>query len=432
LENQKIVLKVENLSKLYRLGEVGTGSLSDDFKRFWARIRGKEDPFKLVGQTNDRTQKSDADYVWALKDVNFEIKQGEVVGIIGKNGAGKSTLLKLISQITAPTTGTIKSKGRIASLLEVGTGMHPDMTARENIYMNGAILGMRKKEIDAKFDEIVDFAGCAMYIDTPIKRFSSGMKVRLGFAVAAFLEPEILIVDEVLAVGDAEFQQKAIGKMKEVSAGGGRTVIFVSHNMASIMELCDRCILMGQGTVQADGMVNEIIPLYLNEFKAEKTSDDLTIIQNRNGNGKIKFESIKLYNEEGEKIDYALSGQNISFKIRLKINSKLDYPRVHLSMKFVNEHDQSLFHLSNSILEGKEYFVDDNQEYIDVEFIIKKIPLNAGIYKFHLFCSDLKYVLDEINFAGELKVEDGNFYPSGKLPNRNLSPILVDAKVIFN
>lgn len=425
--NKPVVLSIENISKLYRLGQVGAESLSDDIKRIWAKIRGKEDPFKMVGQTNDRTQKADIDYVWALKDINFEIKQGEIVGIIGKNGAGKSTLLKLISQITSPTTGSIKSKGRIASLLEVGTGMHPDMTARENIYMNGAILGMRKKEIDAKFDEIVEFAGCALYIDTPIKRFSSGMKVRLGFAVAAFLEPEILIVDEVLAVGDAEFQQKAIGKMKEVSEGGGRTVLFVSHNMASIMELCDRCILMGQGTVQADGKVNEIIPLYLNEFKAEKISKDLSIIQNRSGNGKVKFQKIELLNQDNQEVEYALSGQNIQYKIELAYNEKLDYPRLHISMKFVNEHDQSLFHLSNSVLQGKEYIISEDQDKITVLFSIHKLPLNAGNYKFHLFCSDLKYVLDEINFAGELIVEEGNFYSSGKLPKNNVSPFLVDA-----
>lgn len=246
---KNIAIKVENLSKQYRLGEIGTGTLSHDLNRFFAKIRGKEDPYSIIGQTNDRTATAESDYVWALKDINFEVQQGEVLGIIGNNGAGKSTLLKLISQITSPTTGSIKANGRIASLLEVGTGMHPEMTARENIFLNGAILGMTKKEIKAKFDEIIDFAGCQLYVDTPLKRFSSGMRVRLGFAVAAFLEPEILIVDEVLAVGDAEFQKKAIGKMKDISAGGGRTVLFVSHNMASVKSLCTRAILLENGTV---------------------------------------------------------------------------------------------------------------------------------------------------------------------------------------
>ena len=257
------ILKVENLSKLYRLGEVGTGTISHDLNRWWARVRGKEDPYAIVGQTNDRSQKAESDYVWALKDINFEVEQGEILGIIGRNGAGKSTLLKILSQITSPTTGEIKTRGRIASLLEVGTGMNPEMTARENIYLNGAILGMTKKEITAKFNEIIDFSGCTMYVDTPLKRFSSGMRVRLGFAVAAFLEPEILIVDEVLAVGDAEFQKKAIGKMKDISSGGGRTVLFVSHNMEAVKSLCKRVILLNKGMIEADGEPTSVIDHYL-------------------------------------------------------------------------------------------------------------------------------------------------------------------------
>ncbi|HRN94070.1 MAG TPA: polysaccharide ABC transporter ATP-binding protein [Chitinophagales bacterium] len=267
-----IVLKVENLSKLYRLGEVGTGTISHDLNRWWAKVRGKEDPYALVGQVNDRSQKAESDYVWSLRDINFEVKQGEVLGVIGKNGAGKSTLLKLISQITSPTTGSIKAKGRIASLLEVGTGMNPELTARENIYLNGAILGMTKKEISSKFDEIVDFSGCTMYVDTPVKRFSSGMRVRLGFAVAAFLEPEILIVDEVLAVGDAEFQKKAIGKMKDISSGGGRTVLFVSHNMLAVKSLCTRLLWLDHGQSKSIGDVDEIISSYLSNQQQQNCS----------------------------------------------------------------------------------------------------------------------------------------------------------------
>jgi lipopolysaccharide transport system ATP-binding protein len=213
------VIKVENVSKLYRLGETGTGTIGQDVNRWFAKVRGKEDPFALVGETNDRTTKGTCDIVWALKDINFDVKQGEVLGIIGRNGAGKSTLLKLLSKVTMPSSGSIKYKGRIASLLEVGTGFHPDLTGRENIYINGAILGMTKKEISRKFDEIVDFAGVERYIDTPVKRYSSGMYVRLAFAVAAFLEPEILIVDEVLAVGDAEFQKKVLGLRLKVVYG---------------------------------------------------------------------------------------------------------------------------------------------------------------------------------------------------------------------
>ncbi len=263
-----IILKVENVSKLYRLGTVGTGTFAGDVQRFWkTKILGQEDPFLKIGQTNVRTSKDKADFVWALQDINFEVKRGEVLGIIGKNGAGKSTLLKLLSRITSPTTGTIKSAGRMASLLEVGTGFHPELTGRENIFLNGAILGMTKKEIQRKFDEIVDFSGCELYIDTPTKRYSSGMTVRLGFAVAAFLDPEILVVDEVLAVGDAEFQKKAIGKMKEVSSGGGRTVLFVSHNMESVAQLCNTGLLMNNGMIEKTGSIQDVISHYLEKEK---------------------------------------------------------------------------------------------------------------------------------------------------------------------
>lgn len=247
------ILKAENISKQYRLGLVGTGTLSDDLKRWWYNVRGKEDPFLKIGAVNERGLKANQDYVWALRDINFEVKQGEVLGIIGKNGAGKSTLLKLLSRVTSPTTGSIKSKGRIASLLEIGTGFHPELTGRENIFMNGAVLGMTRSEIKAKLDEIVAFSGCEMYIDTPVKRYSSGMTVRLGFAVAAHLEPEILVVDEVLAVGDAEFQKKAIGKMQDLSQGHGRTVLFVSHNMDSISQLTDRLIVLKNGLIKFEG-----------------------------------------------------------------------------------------------------------------------------------------------------------------------------------
>lgn len=257
-------IEFNNISKLYRLGLVSSGTLSHDLKRWWQmNILGKEDPFLKVGTVNDRSKAADSEYVWALKDIDFKVEQGDVVGIIGKNGAGKSTLLKLLSKVTGPTTGTIKAKGRIGSLLEVGTGFHQEMTGRENIYMNGAILGMTKSEINRKLDEIVDFSGCERYIDTPVKRYSSGMMVRLGFAVAAHLDPEILVVDEVLAVGDAEFQKKAIGKMQDVSQGEGRTVLFVSHNMASIRSLCKTGVLLEYGKVKYSGEINDVVDYYL-------------------------------------------------------------------------------------------------------------------------------------------------------------------------
>lgn len=258
-----IAIKVENLGKLYRLGEVGTGTLSHDLNRWVAKVRGKEDPFAKIGESNDRTSKGESDYVWALKDLNFEVNKGEVLGIIGRNGAGKSTLLKLLSKVTKPTQGNIKINGRIASLLEVGTGFHPEMTGRENIYLNGAIMGMTKREISSKFDEIVEFAGVERYVDTPVKRYSSGMYVRLAFAVAAHLEPEILIVDEVLAVGDAEFQKKCLGKMKDVSVNDGRTVLFVSHNMAAVKQLCTKGLLMSKGTVEYFGGIQDVVDQYI-------------------------------------------------------------------------------------------------------------------------------------------------------------------------
>jgi lipopolysaccharide transport system ATP-binding protein len=259
-----IAIKAENLSKAYQLGEIGTGTISRDLERYWAKLRGKEDPFLKIGETNDRTNKGSSDIVWSLKDIDFEINQGDAVGIIGRNGAGKSTLLKVLSRVTSPTTGSVKVKGRIASLLEVGTGFHPELTGRENIFLNGAILGMRKKEIARKFDEIVDFAGVERYIDTPVKRYSSGMYVRLAFAVAAHLESEILIVDEVLAVGDAEFQKKCLGKMGEVSKGEGRTVLFVSHNMGSVQELCNKGIVLKNGEIEKKGSVITCIQHYQN------------------------------------------------------------------------------------------------------------------------------------------------------------------------
>lgn len=257
-------IEFENISKQYRLGLVSTRTLSHDIRRFWiTNVLGKEDPYLKIGETNDRSTKGSSEYVWALRDINFKVEQGDVVGIIGKNGAGKSTLLKLLSKVTGPTTGTIRAKGRIGSLLEVGTGFHPEMTGRENIFLNGAILGMTKNDIQRKLDEIVDFSGCERYIDTPVKRYSSGMMVRLGFAVAAHLDPEILVVDEVLAVGDAEFQKKAIGKMQDVSKGEGRTVLFVSHNMTSVAKLCKTGVVLENGTTVFCGEIKKSIDFYM-------------------------------------------------------------------------------------------------------------------------------------------------------------------------
>ena len=275
------VIEINNVGKQYILGTIGTGTLSQDLNRWWASIRGKEDPYLKIGETNDRAQKGDSRFVWALRDINFKVEQGDVVGIVGKNGAGKSTLLKILSRVTSPTTGDIKIKGRIASLLEVGTGFHPEMTGRENIYMNGSIMGMTKAEIRSKFDEIVDFAGVAKYVDTPVKRYSSGMMVRLGFAIAAHLEPEILVVDEVLAVGDAEFQKKAIGKMQDVSKGEGRTVLFVSHNMAAVKSLCQRGVVLENGQLAFQGNIDNSLRYYLNSGTSNSRDKIIDAIQHQ-------------------------------------------------------------------------------------------------------------------------------------------------------
>jgi lipopolysaccharide transport system ATP-binding protein len=307
------VIELENIGKQYRLGYVGSGTLRGDMQRWWARMRGHEDPTLTIGMEN-KLDTIEGEYVWALRDINLKVEQGEVLGIIGKNGAGKSTMLKLLSRVTSPTTGVIKVRGRIASLLEVGTGFHGELTGRENIFINGAILGMTKQEIRSKFDEIVDFAGVAKYIDTPVKRYSSGMYVRLAFAVAAHLEPEILIVDEVLAVGDAEFQKKAIGKMQDISAGQGRTVLFVSHNMASVQKLCNRGVLMEKGMIRFEGDIVETTDLYLSKNR-------LFEIRHQEVNDYILNEQVTI-----KKMSFSKAFINPfeEFNIELEINSTIE------------------------------------------------------------------------------------------------------------
>ena len=325
-----VAIRVENLGKLYRLGEVGTGTISHDLNRWWARMRGKEDPFAKIGESNDRTRKGDSDYVWAVKDINFDVKQGEVLGIIGRNGAGKSTLLKLLSKVTQPTEGQIKVKGRIASLLEVGTGFHPEMTGRENIFQNGAILGMTRHEIKRKFDEIVDFAGVERYIDTPVKRYSSGMYVRLAFAVAAHLEPEILIIDEVLAVGDAEFQKKCLGKMKDVSVNDGRTVLFVSHNMTAVKTLCNRSAMLNQGRLQQIGETSTIINEYLRHF-ASSSKVYFDTADPQASNEFFAVESIEMITDSEIDGSFYI---NKEVKIRLSVINKSIEAEINVNLLF--------------------------------------------------------------------------------------------------
>lgn len=421
------VIEVRGLSKQYRLGEIGTGTLSHDINRWWAKIRGKEDPYSIVGKVNDRTSKASADYVWALKDINFNIKKGEVVGVIGRNGAGKSTLLKVLSKITGPTQGSIKMKGKVASLLEVGTGMHPELTARENIYLNGAILGMNRMEVAKKFDEIVDFAGVNLYVDTPVKRFSSGMKVRLGFAVAAHLEPEILIVDEVLAVGDVEFQNKAIGKIKNVSQGEGRTVLFVSHNMASVMNLCTRGILINNGKIEKDDKINDVVKAYLNLSSTSNTKNNLLELKDRKYSGKLKFSDWKMklgINEQ--EIENAITGS--PFYLEFYLESNNDIKDVYYAISFFSDTSKQYYTTLRSDCIGKKYNVVKGTNKII--FFFNELPLTQGSYSFNLSARTKHEILDNVNDAGSFNVVNGDYYRNGILPSSKRQGLLIDFNCI--
>ena len=349
---KKLVIKAENISKQYRLGEVGTGTLSHDLNRFWSKVRGKEDPYLKIGEANDRTSKGDSDYVWSLQDINFEVAQGDAVGIIGRNGAGKSTLLKLLSKVTKPTTGSFKINGRIASLLEVGTGFNPEMTGRENIYLNGAILGMRRAEISRKLDEIIAFSGVERYIDTPVKRYSSGMYVRLAFAVAAHLESEILIIDEVLAVGDAEFQKKCLGKMGDVTKGEGRTVLFVSHNMAAVKNLCNRGIILENGMKKFDGNIDQTLDIYNSESSNTDTKVFWDVV-NAPGNQTAKVVAVEL---------------------KVKDNFFVIEEDIEIEVTFVNLVEDHTLNVSISIHDDKEVYVLSSPN-------LKREKFEKGIYK---------------------------------------------------
>lgn len=372
-------IEFNHISKQYRLGFVSAKTLSGDLNRWWQmNVLRKEDPYLKVGETNDRTKKALSDFVWALRDIDFKVEQGDVVGIIGKNGAGKSTLLKLLSRVTTPTTGTIRAKGRIASLLEVGTGFHPEMTGRENIYMNGAILGMTKQEINRKLDEIVDFSGCERYIDTPVKRYSSGMMVRLGFAVAAHLDPEILVVDEVLAVGDAEFQKKAIGKMQDVSKGEGRTVLFVSHNMASVKALCSRGVLLENGSVKYMGGIKETVDYYIGEGGSSENQyfEDLSKAP---GNDVVRIKSFEILPEKSQANIDIESGVKFRLKFMCyKADAMLD---VNMLVKTM---DDVIVTQVGSVL-GNIGEKDSKVGIYSVEFKIPPYTLNSGKYKVEIF-----------------------------------------------
>ncbi|WP_299289415.1 ABC transporter ATP-binding protein [uncultured Mucilaginibacter sp.] len=377
-----IAIKAENVSKLYQLGEFTTGSLNKDFERWWAKIRGKEDPFLMVGEVNDRTSKAKGNLVWSLKDIDFEIKKGEAVGIIGRNGAGKSTLLKILTKVTSPTTGKIIGEGRIASLLEVGTGFHPELTGRENIFLNGAILGMKKWEILKRFDDIVEFSGVERYIDTPVKRYSSGMYVRLAFAVAAHLESEILIVDEVLAVGDAEFQKKCIGKMNDVSKGQGRTVLFVSHHMAAISALCTTGLYLKNGRLVDFGNMNNLITTYFNEGKLKPKS---TVWTGNEGDDNIKLYNCSIFPAKPE------NGFSTTTDLMIEMEGEVLKPLLGLIMGFTlwSEHDYELAYVLYDDAEGSVKTV--NPQYFKKVFKIPANTLAAGKYRIE-FDVGIQYV----------------------------------------
>lgn len=405
-----VILKAENISKQYRLGLVGTGTIGDDLKRWWYRVRGKEDPFLKVGAVNDRSAKADSEYVWALQDINFEVQQGEVLGIIGKNGAGKSTLLKILSRVTAPTTGEIKTRGRIASLLEVGTGFHPELTGRENIYLNGAILGMTKAEIQSKEDEIIEFSGCARYVDTPVKRYSSGMRVRLAFAVAAFLEPDILVIDEVLAVGDAEFQKKAVGKMQDISQGEGRTVLFVSHNMAAVKSLCTRAIVLEHGRTVFEGGTDAAVDYYLQKRNKE-SENSLYKRVDRKGNGELVFTKVLIKNNGILDKDLQ-SGCDASFEIYFKIKNPCK--DVVFRLAVLDQNETTLFICNNKITSKP---IDVSWEDDKVLLTIPELPLTEGYYHYNLSAKSKDMgLLDLVEFAGSFIVVSDDFFKTGKLP----------------
>ena len=408
-------IEFNNISKIYRLGLVSTGTLAHDLKRWWTvNVRGKEDPYLTIGETNDRSTKGKSDYVWALKDIDFKVEQGDVVGIIGKNGAGKSTLLKILSKVTAPTTGTIRARGRIGSLLEVGTGFHPEMTGRENIYLNGTILGMSKQEVTRKLDEIVDFSGCERYIDTPVKRYSSGMMVRLGFAVAAHLDPEILVVAEVLAVGDAEFQKKAIGKMQAVSKGEGRTVLFVSHNMASVRKLCNTGLLLENGTIKFQGTINDTIDNYISS-PIEESAINLRERTKRNGSQEAHIVEIQM-SINGTPCGSITMGKGAEFSITIESENDIDDTYVGLSIW--NQYETIVIHTNTSVTEEYLYHIHKGSNKFKCTF--PSLPLQYGGYYLNLalYHKDGRYI-DQLEKAFFFNVIEDNCYGTGKLTQQH-------------
>ena len=408
------IIKVENLSKAYQLGQFGTGTISRDLNRWLALKFGKDDPYLKIGEKNDRSKKGKSDMVWSLKNLNFEIKQGEAVGIIGKNGAGKSTLLKLLSQITSPTLGSIKMKGRVASLLEVGTGFHPELTGRENIFLNGAILGMRKNEIVKKFDEIVSFSGVERYIDTPVKRYSSGMYVRLAFAVAAHLESEILIIDEVLAVGDAEFQSKCLNKMDDISKGFGRTILFVSHNMPSIKKLCNKGILLTNGELEIFDNIQNVTNIYSNSTILTEPKIILNKDTKRRGSGNILFESIEILNTQNQCANEFSIGDNLKFVFT--IDNKDNLKKCQIGLQVALPDGTVIYHFMNI---DSNFILDLNSGSNSFIVELKDVRLYPNLYSLTVSIADEfgHEEFDHIVSILTFKISDGFKYTKRNLPS---------------
>jgi lipopolysaccharide transport system ATP-binding protein len=408
-----VVIKVENLGKQYRLGQVGTGTLSQDLNRWWYKVRGKNDPYLKVGDVNDRSVKAESDYVWALQDINFEVKRGEVLGIIGRNGAGKSTLLKILSRVTGPTVGDVKIKGRIASLLEVGTGFNPDLTGRENIFLNGAILGMTKEEIRKKFDEIVDFSGVERYIDTPVKRYSSGMYVRLAFAVAAHLDPEILILDEVLAVGDAEFQKKCLGRMKDASEKEGRTVLFVSHNMQAVSAICQRGIILQHGRIHTNDEIGVCMTNYFNMTKQFNFNNGSSLKDRLSrANGKVRFTKVIGINhaDGGETWTFSYN-ESIRFRIVCEVMEACVGLVFYMAVKGILHQD--VITNIKQLITNKHLSVG---EKVSFEVILDKNTIRSGQYDLYF------WIGDPANLMSSYDVIDGNV----NLPSLIIMPSSLD------
>jgi len=417
-----IAIKVENISKRYRIGvkEQVHDTLGGAFISW---VKYPLSNFKRVQKLSKFAGNDAEDIIWAVRDISFEVKAGEVLGIIGKNGAGKSTLLKILARITEPTSGSVVIDGRIASLLEVGTGFHPELTGRENVYLNGTILGMRKKEIERKFDEILEFSGVEKFIDTPVKRYSSGMRVRLAFAVAAHLEPEILLIDEVLAVGDTEFQKRCIGKMGEI-AGEGRTVLFVSHNMAAVQSLCSRGVLLEDGKVVIDSTIREVVSQYVTKAKSVIENTSIANRTDRKYGTQFRFTSLDFFNEKiGEATQTFLTGQKVIIKINYKNISERTFEQVSVTISFFHSLGHFLFGCRSDVL-GTLYRVGPGSG--SVYCIIPRLPLNSGLYTFNLFAESQGVDLDSIKEVGHINVEAGDYYGTGKLPAAKRQGVFID------